>query len=107
METFYSHFFDTYLHFLENSGSIVGDDHVAIRAVKKRCKGTLGVKIWTSEPETYLTSILSMPFGPREVFMRLATVRAAIMLICTLGRNTNSSRMFLELFLAQLEIQTI
>ena len=30
---------------------------------------------------TYLTSILSMPFGPRDVFMREATVRAAMMLI--------------------------
>ena len=30
---------------------------------------------------TYLTSILSIPFGPRDVFMREATVRAAMMLI--------------------------
>ena len=29
----------------------------------------------------YLTSILSMPFGPKDVFMRLATVRAAMILI--------------------------
>ena len=30
---------------------------------------------------TYLTSILSIPLGPSDVFMRLATVLAAIMLI--------------------------
>lgn len=63
----------TYLHFFQDCGAIICNDHFSIRTEHDL------LTIQTNH-FSYLTSILSMPFGPREVFSRLATVRAAIML---------------------------
>ena len=68
----------SYLHLLEDSGAIVGDNDISIRATDKKQDYQCFIQ---KRGDSYLTSILSMPFGPREVFMRLATVRAAMMLI--------------------------
>ena len=54
-------------HLVEDGGAVVGDDDFAVR--------TNGI----NNGVFYLTSILSIPFGPREVLSRDATVRAARM----------------------------
>ena len=77
----------TYLHFLENSGSVIGDNYFSIGATQSDThteQNTLRRHVgidWFRAVRAYLTSILSMPFGPKDVFMRLATVRAAMILI--------------------------
>ena len=69
----------TYLHLLKDSGAIISDNHISIWTIIRKTK--LNKMKKELEMSSYLTSILSIPFGPRDVFMRLATVRAAMMLI--------------------------
>ena len=58
----------SYLHFLKDGCAVVGHNNVSVRAINK-----------SESDRKYLTSILSIPLGPREVLIKLATVLAAIM----------------------------
>lgn len=58
------------LHLFNNRGTVVGNDNISIRA-----------EIYSiNQFYAYLTSILSIPLGPREVLISWATVLAARML---------------------------